>query len=607
MTAPAKILVLDSDPRAAAALALCIQKEGAVAAPLPLSMAAPDCVALVEAGAEVLVLADHAEGAAAAAPTTEGLVARIGSLRAACAAHGRSVTVLAVVADAAGPMRAACLAAGAAECLAHPLHARDVAIVASQLALRNGAPLPWAGLLSETASVFALLRGLAALRRSGVLVFLRGLRRGEIRLFEGDITSAQVGLAHGQAALHQLLLWTDARYEFRREDVVRRQQIPMSNADVFAECRRFLDRMSEAFGELAPTDVFERDESNIAGLDASVPKSVTELFRLFDGNRSLADVLEDAPYRQFETLRVAARAIAAGLLRRTDLDRPSPTWRPQHPLETWLLGRERHVLVADGGRRGRKSTMDPGFEPSGPLTWEQLTPREASIEIEPVSQVVPVVATAGEISTDERVPQRLTSVNDGIVTPAVMVSSAAMAAQVDASTDAAGEITARKREPSTPQPTEPAVLIADALSASADVQRTQRAATKSGAKKHGKKSKAQHKANVPEVARAAEAATPNANLPATAAAAAVNAVVQPVSAVRPAEQDQPLAVERTVADATALAAAFTADEERFFAGSAQLAAPVRVEVDTFAELDEGYQPTTFWGKLAGKRKPTGES
>ena len=41
--------------------------------------------------------------------------------------------------------------------------------------------------------------------------------------------------------MHQLLLWTEARFEYQREDVVRRQQIPMSHDELFADAERFLE------------------------------------------------------------------------------------------------------------------------------------------------------------------------------------------------------------------------------------------------------------------------------------------------------------------------------------------------------------------------------
>ena len=48
---------------------------------------------------------------------------------------------------------------------------------------------------------------------------------------------------------------------------------------------------------------------------------------MFDGHRVLADILEDSPYRVFETLRVAQKAVEVGLLRQVESQRPKATWR----------------------------------------------------------------------------------------------------------------------------------------------------------------------------------------------------------------------------------------------------------------------------------------
>src|SRR4051794_33908731 len=98
-------------------------------------------------------------------------------------------------------------AAGADEVVLLPAFLRDVVTIGRLL---RGQPAGKrdhiVGSLAETTGVFTLVRALSALGRSAVLTLIRGLRRGEIRFFHGEVTSAQVGLIHGQAAFHQLLL-----------------------------------------------------------------------------------------------------------------------------------------------------------------------------------------------------------------------------------------------------------------------------------------------------------------------------------------------------------------------------------------------------------------
>src|SRR6202007_2891395 len=100
--------------------------------------------------------------------------------------------------------------AGADEIVVRPAYLRDVVTLTRLLRGVPHAPRDHLVVhMVETPGVYTLVRALAALGRSAVLTLIRGLRRGEVRFFNGEVTSAQVGLIHGQAALHQLLLWTD--------------------------------------------------------------------------------------------------------------------------------------------------------------------------------------------------------------------------------------------------------------------------------------------------------------------------------------------------------------------------------------------------------------
>src|SRR5262249_47795115 len=156
---------------------------------------------------------------------------------------------------------------------------------------------------------------------------IRGLRRGEIRFFHGEITSAEVGLIHGQAAFHQLCLWTDARFDFQYEDIVRRQQIPLPSDELFADAERFLEDIREHAGTLSPAMVLEQDIARIHDVGTKIPTEVHSILRMFDGHRVLADILEDSPYRVFETLRVARKAVEGGLLKEVASHKPKATWK----------------------------------------------------------------------------------------------------------------------------------------------------------------------------------------------------------------------------------------------------------------------------------------
>ncbi|MBX3155609.1 MAG: DUF4388 domain-containing protein [Deltaproteobacteria bacterium] len=325
-------------------------------------------------------------------------------------------------------------AAGADEVVLQPAYLRDVVTIGR---LMRGVPSHQrahiVGSLAELTGVFTLVRALSALGRSAVLTLIRGLRRGEVRFFHGEVTSAQVGLIHGQAALHQLLLWTDARFDFHHEDIVRRQQIPMTHEELFADAERFLAGVRDCSGPLSPSMVLEQDVARVQSLGRQIPTEVHGVLRMFDGHRVLADVLEDSPYRVFETLRVAQRALEIGLLRVAQGPKQKATWRAVLAIEEWLVGSEtrdgvierqaadapesgpidatgKKVPAGGGGGSRRKRKKRRAQTPlvvtpatSKPeIDWGALVPRIVGAEVGPLAGVVPAAHASGEITPKTR-------------------------------------------------------------------------------------------------------------------------------------------------------------------------------------------------------------
>ncbi|MBV8761893.1 MAG: DUF4388 domain-containing protein [Deltaproteobacteria bacterium] len=311
-------------------------------------------------------------------------------------------------------------AAGADELVPRPTYLRDLVTITRLL----GATQPdqrdhFTGSLADTTTTLALVRALSTLGRSATLTFIRGLRRGEVRFYKGEVTSAQVGLIHGQAAFHQLLLWTDARFEFHHEDLVRRQQIPLPPDELFADAERFLEGVRESAGSLSPASILEQDSVRVTNLGRQIPTEVHGVLRMFDGHRVLADILEDSPYRVFETLRVAQKALEVGLLRVVENQRKKATWRAVLAIEEWLVGSETRDAVVERtagldatapvpkqpkrNKKRRAKTPPAGVKSQKPdIDWGALVPRVIGAEVGPLAGVVPAAATAGEIEMRTR-------------------------------------------------------------------------------------------------------------------------------------------------------------------------------------------------------------
>ncbi|HET6147365.1 MAG TPA: DUF4388 domain-containing protein [Polyangia bacterium] len=230
-------------------------------------------------------------------------------------ARGPAVVVL-------GPpgSRSAALGAGASDYIDTPAFVRDAVIIARLRLMvrppgahRDGAG-EIAGTLEAVHGLFALMRAMAAVQRSGVLQLSRDNRKAEIKFAEGAVTSAQVRGLQAFPALHQLLLWHDAELTLKLRDVPKRQQFSASGTEILEESERFLRDVHHAVRQLGAFDaVFARDTRH-GGPAPAVPEAVAPVARLFDGARTLGDVIEESPFRIFDTLRAIKRLIDGGFV-----------------------------------------------------------------------------------------------------------------------------------------------------------------------------------------------------------------------------------------------------------------------------------------------------
>src|SRR5215471_17315696 len=284
-------------------------------------------------------------------------------------------------------------AAGAADFLRTPTYIRDVVNVAKLCSYGDDGE----GLLSEYHGLFYLLRAMAASMRSGVLRLARGSQRAEIRFKDGKVTSANVRSLQNLPALHHMLLWEEARVSIAGSPVAKPNQFPLSSQEVLDECERFMRDFAHAARDLGPPSTVYRpaDEPRpaIAGMQ---PNQMVPLLRLFDGRRGLADVVEESPFRIFDTIRIIRRLVEGGVLTTRPARRPSgPQQRisrpvaplngtrstgPQSMLGQWAMVPDQRGVVGD--RRspsrplmpfGRNALDQPGTggdrrrQPSGPV------------------------------------------------------------------------------------------------------------------------------------------------------------------------------------------------------------------------------------------------
>ena len=527
-----------------------------------------------------------------------------------------------------GIPRSQALDEGATEFLGQPVFVRDAVTVARLLASRKpDNPAVLTGNLGEHFGLFYLVRAISALGRRGVLTLVRGMRRGELRFWDGEVTSAQVGPLHGLAALHQLLLWTEGRFELRPEDVVRRQQIPLSPSELFADAERFLSEIVAVAGNLSLTASYAVDAQQLERVSGRIPPEVTAVLKLFDGSRTLADVVEDCQFRVFETLRIANRLSELGLVQLRSAGRADQRDHSALAIEEWKVGERPsrgpgYVVVSKSGPGGpggqggpggvttaearrqeshgghgrkhkdrgpgagtapgaaRQQSRDGAPAPPPPtgaaaahnapleVDWAQVIPGAVGSELV-VSPVVPSSAAAGEISV-----------------AAAPVSAAAPRERIDVSAPAGPSGQAARTEPAREEPILLTRKATDGATARAGTEAPARPAMEAVIEP------------VTEPVRepVIELVKPAGSIPTRAPAKAPAPARLPSFADPPRKATAPPKARPPTRPGRAPShpKTFSAEEEAFFAEGAELAEP---QPESFDDLDDGYLPQGFWRRL----------
>ena len=300
--------------------------------------------------------------------------------------------------------------AGAVEFLEMPAFVNEAGVVGKLLVAREKEPAESDWFVAAKLSDFgcpALVRSLVAIGRNAIFTLERGDRSGEVRFLDGEITSAQLGMLTGMQALHKLLLWQEAMIEVRFAPVMRRQQITLTRVELLAEIDRFLRDCAHVAKQIGSTKaVYEQDLARVAGVLERIPSEVGGLVRLFDGQRTVADVIQDSPFRPFDTIRVTGRLVEMGALKRvlrggsSQIPKTRPRKKPTTPVPqtvTKWLGAAPHP-----GRMQRstnpvvQAVLDTPNEPPGTLT--STPPLEVTLE-------PPVVLDQPKVPEERRIAQ----------------------------------------------------------------------------------------------------------------------------------------------------------------------------------------------------------
>jgi len=250
------------------------------------------------------------------------------------------------------------LRAGVDEFIARPAFIRDV-LTLSRLAVavrQDGDDGGVVGLL-EDYGLYFLVRALAVAGRSCVLEMERGRRIGEVQVAKGAVVGARVGRMSGIAAFHHLLLWGEASLALRFESPAAERRIAANVDDLLDVGARFAAEFETVSSRVGgPQAVYAHEPRRAAEARAQIPAEVMVLVKQYDGRKPLIDIVEDSPFKPFDTIKITYRLAQLGAIARRQTREATPL-HERLAVRDWLLGDgdgkdEPRVRPANGAASG---------------------------------------------------------------------------------------------------------------------------------------------------------------------------------------------------------------------------------------------------------------
>ena len=267
------------------------------------------------------------------------------------------------------------LESGAAELIDRPIYAKEFLIRIKLLLQRQNRSRmegtaergAFSGALSDL-GVVDLLQTLERGHKTGVITVESDNRRGELYVRNGRVIDASLGRLQGEDAVYRMFLWAEGVYTGEFKNVRHEERIKLSSQGLVLEGMRRLEEWTRLLDGLPPVQhICEVDYPALAERLGELPDEVNAVLRLFDGHRSLLQVIDDADFGAIETLTILGKLYAEGILYDT-VQKPTRVKGtiPSLELERWLSG--------------LPPILEAAKEPSGALpSPSEVSSREAGI------------------------------------------------------------------------------------------------------------------------------------------------------------------------------------------------------------------------------------
>lgn len=365
---------------------------------------------------------------------------------------------------------------GVEEYLTKPIFVKEIVIRIKMLLqkrqretlARKDGRTTFSGNLADMA-VVDLIQTLELGRKSGIIHFSsEGGRKGAIYFRSGQIIDAELGRLQGEAAVYRLLGWSDGSFEVEFKVIRRNDVIGRSNQALLMEGMRRVDEWGRLLEQLPALDtIFEVDYSELAERLGEIPDEVNGILRLFDGRRSLIQVVDDCDFGDLEALEIISKLFFEGII----YDAAKGPLSPEERVEVAALREPAPAesAIASGVASSRRETLRglPPVEESQSLVAQALAAgAEAAGSEEPALAQAPALEVAPTDAEEPAAPAEVAAVEPASATPEapeVTSTAPASAAAVPPETSAAPERSLDVMFDRAPEPVRPDLPAAPAV------------------------------------------------------------------------------------------------------------------------------------------------
>ncbi|HET9553930.1 MAG TPA: response regulator, partial [Anaeromyxobacteraceae bacterium] len=174
----------------------------------------------------------------------------------------------------------------------------------------------FSGHLSDM-GVVDLVQTLEMGKKSGALHITNRNGAAAVAYFkDGRILDCELGKVSGENAFYRLLNWQEGEFAIEFRPIEREERIPVSTQGLLMEGMRRIDEWGRIVEQLPALDrAFEIDYALLAERLAEIPDDVNALLRLFDGRRTLDQIIEEADYDDLAAAGVISKLFFEGIIK----------------------------------------------------------------------------------------------------------------------------------------------------------------------------------------------------------------------------------------------------------------------------------------------------